>query len=797
MEKLHQHLIFAADGKAAEGNTYTEGSVRVTVLTPRLLRCEFSKSGVFTNEPTQSIFYRNLGAVTFSRQKKEGMLCIDTGKAVFSIRLDNGNVCAVALDGKTIHPNKKHNLKGTARTLDMSFGAVPLNNGVISSDGVALLDDSASLLFCEDGTVKPRSIPEKDVYVFAYGKDYIGALQDFYRLTGSVPLIPRFALGNWWSRYKAYTQEEYTDVIRAFKAHDIPLSVATIDMDWHWVNLKNKFGKENLSAARGGANGWTGYSWNTDLFPDHKAFLEYLHKENLKITLNLHPADGIRWYEDCYEEAAKRMGIDPATKAPVPFDVSNSQFLNTYFDCAHHPLEEEGVDFWWMDWQQGTKSSVEGLDPLWSLNHYHYLDNARNGKRPMNLSRYSGIGAHRYPLGFSGDTQMSWRVLDFQPYFTITAANCGYTWWSHDIGGHQMGVHDDELYVRWVQFGVFSPILRLHSTSNDLFGKEPWRYSHIAENVVADFMRFRHQLIPYLYTMNARTHREGRALCEPLYYTYPESQEAYNCKNGYFFGTELLVCPVTTKINSNAKTACTKVFLPKGTWTNLFTGRRYIGGKTVRVHSELDELPVFAREGAILPLSLDGGNGTENPKHMEVRIYRGNHAFTLYEDDGETLAFENGDYVETEMKVKTEARTLTFTLSGAKAADYLPKKRQYAFAFCDILSAKEISVSAQGKEIPYKAITAKDGTLRIEIAALPIETALTITLTDIKEKENPSFKEEILRIFTRFSGNNNMKTVLYMPFKQTKTRASAIALAKSLPSGALRSELLEVLEDME
>ena len=112
--------------------------------------------------------------------------------------------------------------------------------------------------------------------------------------------------------------------------------------------------------------------------------------------------------------------------------------------CAYM-LEKEGVDFWWIDWQQGTKTKIPGLDPLWALNHYHTLDSAKNGSRPLTLSRYSGLGSHRFPLGFSGDTICSWKSLKFQPYFTGSAANAGYTWWSHDIGGHMHGIQDDEL----------------------------------------------------------------------------------------------------------------------------------------------------------------------------------------------------------------------------------------------------------------------------------------------------------------------------------------------------------------
>ena len=190
----------------------------------------------------------------------------------------------------------------------------------------------------------------------------------------------------------------------------------------------------------------------------------------------MHPAEGVHAHEAAYAAIAKRMGIDPAAELPVSFDPTDPDFVEAYLEELHHPLEDEGVDFWWLDWQQGGVTKVPGLDPLWLLNHLHFLDSGRDGRRPLTFSRYAGIGSHRYPIGFSGDTHITWESLDFQPYFTATASNAGYGWWSHDIGGHFKGYRDDELATRWVQLGVFSPVNRLHSGLNPFNTKEPWRF---------------------------------------------------------------------------------------------------------------------------------------------------------------------------------------------------------------------------------------------------------------------------------------------------------------------------------
>ena len=402
-------------------------------------------------------------------------------------------------------------LGGTARTLDEADGAIPLEHGIISRNGFSVMDDSRSLAIREDGWVEPRRKGCIDIYFWAYGHDYLQALRDFARLCGKSPMVPRYALGNWWSRYYKYTEKSYKELMDRFENENLPFSVAVIDMDWHLVDIDPKYG-----------SGWTGYTWNREFFPDPEGFMKWLHDRNLHITLNIHPADGIRAFEEMYPEMAQAMGIDPDTEQPVVFDISNPDFLDACFRHIFHPAEEKGVDFWWIDWQSGGVSKIEGLDPLWMLNHYHYLDNARDGKRPMTFSRYAGPGSHRYPVGFSGDTIITWDSLAFQPYFTSTASNIGYGMWSHDIGGHMRGFKDDEMAGRWLQFGVFSPIMRLHSSNSEFNGKEPWRYRPEICSMMEEFLRLRHRLLPYLYTMNHRAYEEDIPLMLPMYYNWPE-----------------------------------------------------------------------------------------------------------------------------------------------------------------------------------------------------------------------------------------------------------------------------------
>ncbi|MDE6110693.1 MAG: DUF5110 domain-containing protein, partial [Eubacterium sp.] len=632
-----------------------------------------------------------------------------------------------------------------------------------------------------NGNFQPRESNNKDLYIFAYEKNYRETIKAFYKISSPTPLIPRFALGVWWSRYHAYTQKEYLDLMARFKAENIPLTVATVDMDWHWVkDIEEKFGVKY--------GGWTGYSWNTELFPNYKEFLQKLKDDNLHITLNLHPADGVHSYEDMYTDMAKAVGIDPKTKETVKFQCGNDDFWNAYFDILHKSYEKDGVDFWWIDWQQGKKSDVKGLDPLNALNHYHYYDNAENGDIPMVLSRYAGIGSHRYPLGFSGDTAINWKVLDFQPYFTANAANAAYTWWSHDIGGHHMGYRDDDLYIRWLQFGVFSPIMRLHSTAIELLGKEPWKYRSDIYSYAKEWLNLRHRLIPYIFTMDYRNHKDGIALCEPMYYSYPNEDNAYNVPNQYMFGSELMVCPITAKQNKKTNFGEVKAWLPKGRWTDIFTGQSYNGDKVITLHRDLNSMPVLAKEGAIIPFAKSNGNDVSNPKELEIWVYSGNNSFTLYEDNGKT-DYENHNAKTTfAVSFDEEQKQLKFTVNSPKGdTSVIPQKRKLRLVFKDFQADK---LSCNDYEIVND-----NGNAVVEITDFTPESNIEINLANAEIKKTENVKEQLIYILSRWQETTAKKVFAYKPFEKAETREEIRnALKKARLPRAVSSVINELLE---
>ncbi|MBE6819993.1 MAG: DUF5110 domain-containing protein [Ruminococcaceae bacterium] len=776
MDNFARRFKIECSPVAPEKNVIIRKNIRFTVITPCLLRVEVQKEGKFCDEPTQSVWFRDFCECDFQVSEAKGNIEIRTDKATFVYSLKANKMLNISLaDGRNVRNFKAGNLKGTSRTLDVT-AIDRVGNGVCSRNGVAILDDSKTLAMKPDGTILPRDNAEKDIYYFAYGNDYIGATTDLYNLTGKVPLIPRYALSNWWSRYKDYSQEEYLSLMDRFKAEEIPVTVATVDMDWHWVKIREKFGKDSHKVSKHlnfmeyvydvWSTGWTGYSFNTELFPDPDGFLKKLKEDNYKITFNIHPSMGVRWFEDQYEEMCEAMGQDPKTKEPVKFDITDKKFTEKYFDILHRPFEEKGVDFWWIDWQQGKNTAVKGLDPLWALNHYHFLDNARDNHRPLILSRFCGAGSQRYPLGFSGDTTQTWKSLDYQPGFTATASNVAYPWWSHDIGGHCMGIKDDELYLRWVQLGVYSPVMRLHSTNNEFMGKEPWNYSGSVGKIATEALRFRHRLLPYIYTMNYRTHTECRAICEPMYYAYPEDENAYNCKNEFFFGTELIVAPITRPTSPKTRMASVNVWLPEGKYTDVFTGRIYSGNKFVEMYRDLETIPVLAKEGTILPLAVnDRTNDCTNPDSLELLVYRGNNTFTLYEDDGETLSYKDGEYLKTAFTVAEKGNTVSFKIEKAEGtASVVPQTRTYTISFKDIVSG---DVTVNGEKVEAKTV---NGTLSVTVTA-GAEDTTEITVENCVYLKNTDRRQALIHTVAKFQTLNDTKNKFNKMLKTGKIPA--------------------------
>ncbi|MBO5419730.1 MAG: DUF5110 domain-containing protein [Bacteroidales bacterium] len=728
--------------KQKDNIAYQDRQVRLTVITDGVIRLEWEPEGRFTDSPSLVASERDYPEADYKTRKKDGKIYISTARMTLAYEMNSGqftekNLTITSTDGMfTWKPGmkQKENLKGTFRTLDGLDGQIQVQtlvtdmkqgetrhfeDGILAKDGWTLIDESENYLFDDSkwSWVKERENKNcQDWYFMAYGHDYKAALKDFTVIAGKMPLPPRFTFGYWWSRYWAYSDKELRDLIDKFRTYDIPLDVLVIDMDWHYTDE--------------GRGGWTGWTWNRNIFPDHRQFLSHLKDQGLKVTLNLHPADGFYAYEECYPALAKGMGMDPAEKKHIEWTNSDKTFMSNMFRHVMHPMQKEGIDFWWLDWQQHVfDKKMTRLNNTWWINYCYFSDMEQNGeKRPLLYHRWGGLGNHRYQIGFSGDATISWKSLDFQPYFTSTASNVLYGYWSHDIGGHlDIGIGiEPEMYTRWLQFGAYSPVMRTHSTKSGRLNKEPWVFPEEYADIIRNTIKSRYEMVPYIYTMARKGWEEGISLCRPLYYEWPESNEAYDFRNEYMFGDDMLIAPVT-KPGENGFTSM-EVWLPEGEWYEIHSGTMLEGGRIHTRRFAMDEYGVYMRSGAVQPhYRRDIKNLDSNDEDIIVTVYPGKEgSFDMYEDAGNSKDYAD-NYATTHLCSSRNGREQTVVI-GAREGSYdgMPLERRFKVRI--IASAAPSKVTVNGEECGFEYL-GEDFAFVIEVPQTDCRVEKTICIT--------------------------------------------------------------------
>ena len=727
----------------AKNVAYQDAEVRFTVITDGVIRLEWQPEGKFTDLPSFVASERNYPEVEYKVKTSGKKVIIQTAKMTLEYKTGTGkftasNLVIKAKDGFfTWKPSMKQqgNLKGTFRTLDGLDGDVQTQNwvadmkqgetrqfeeGIIAKDGWTLIDESESYLFddSEWAWVKEREAKKcQDWYFMAYGHDYKAALKDFTVFAGKMPLPPRFTFGYWWSRYWAYSDKELRNLVDKFHTFNIPLDVLVVDMDWHYTDA--------------GRGGWTGWTWNKSIFPDPEKFMGYLRDNDLKVTLNLHPADGFDHWEQSYAPLAKSLGKDPAGKDRIDWINSDKAFMSNMFEQVLHPMQKEGVDFWWLDWQQHVyDTKLEKLHNTWWINYAFFTDMERNGdKRPLLYHRWGGLGNHRYQIGFSGDATITWKSLEFQPYFTATASNVLYGYWSHDIGGHldQGNGIDPEMYTRWLQYGGFSPVMRTHSSKSGELNKEPWVFEEKYAEVIRNTVRQRYEMAPYIYAMARKGYDEGLSLCRPLYYDYPECQEAYDFRSQYMFGDDMLIAPITKPADESGF-ATMDIWLPEGSWYELHTGTLLEGGAVVKRHFAIDEYGIYIKAGSVLPFYNDTVNNLNgNDEEIIVTVFpKGNGSFTMYEDAGNDKNYAT-EYATTVLTSQWNGTEQTISIAPRQGSyKDMPAERSFKVKVMGTAAPAAVAVNGKAAAFEYDGYDLSF-TVDVPVADCAAEKVITIT----------------------------------------------------------------------
>lgn len=746
-------LLAPAENPLAQpGAVVEDGNARFTVLTPEMIRIEYSPAHKFEDRATFAVVNRNLPVPEFTKTDDGTFLTIATDELTLKYRKgtdpltnppspDNLTISMKLGDKDVVwYPglDDPQNLRGTYRTLDRNNGddyRNRLEQGVISRSGWAVIDDSPAAeradgsrsLALESNPggidwVAPRADADAlDLYFMGYGHDYKKALYDFTRIAGKIPLPPDYVLGYWYSKYDEYTADDFRNIVKAMADNDINADVLILDMDWHW----------NGREKSGGRGGWTGWSWNTNLIPDPDGLLNDIHKAGLRAALNLHPADGVDPSEDQYALVCSELGLDPAQGKRIPWQLEDKKFAKAFFNNIIRPLEKQGVDFWWLDWQQKlVNDSVDGLGQTIWCNHVFFNDmkHARPDRRPVIFHRWGGLGSHRYQIGFSGDTFINFPTLAFEPYFTATASNVGYAYWGHDLGGHMIerekgDPNDPELLTRWMQFGVFTPVFRTHATNDPRIERRIWTYENFDD--LNATVKLRYAIFPYLYTMARKTYDTGIGMVRPMYYEYPDDERAYTREGQYYFGDDIIVAPVVTPSVNGISTQ--EVWLPDGAWWSPAHAALLQGDAVHTLEYTLQQIPYFIRQGSII------ANNPPEVKTVTARSPRlilnviggADGRGELYEDAGDSndydTAFTTTAYTQTAKGKKT-----TITIEPRRGAyPGMPAERAYQLRYYGKPVAKA-TVNGKKAAVAYDPATACS---TIEIPALPCSAKTTVALS--------------------------------------------------------------------
>lgn len=682
----------------------------------------------------------------------------------------------------TVHPSAGSgpgNLGGWTRALDDEDGPVPLNDGILATSGWYVLDDTPTVLLTPGSpgfTPRPVHVgPYQDWYLFAYGHAYATGLGDLRELTGPAPLLPRTAFGVWFSRYYPYSESEYHTLIGQFRANRVPLDTLSIDTDFKREDSPvGSAAAAIIAGAPGLPYAWNGWEWDPALFPDPPRFIAWAHSEGLSLTINIHPS--IDTDDPRYAATVAEFGpLSPASGDCTILEADPLGSCRTFdwedpnqlaaFLVLQQPFADQGIDFFWLDWCcENVQPNVPGLTPdTWINSRYAALEQQR-GLRWLAFSRIGGalqtgsgegpdgdrgegdggdgaFAEHRYTLQFTGDTCATWSMLAFEAQLSAEEGNIGLPYVSDDIGSYN-GVPGDlpcgssdelgpaadstrllppDLYARWVQFGTFQPIDRLHSNHGD---RLPWDYPPAADAAAASFLRLREALNPYIYTLARRSYDTGLPITGSLYLTWPGQSAAYRHPSEYTFGPRMVVEPVT----SDGDPAPAPLWVPPGRWFDLFTARRFTGPRTVMLSVPLSQMPVLVRAGSILPTQPYAPATRPAPNgSLILTVYPGGDgSFSLYDDAGLGSGYRRGAFTRTEITHAVRAASSSLTI--APASGRFPgalRFRRWTVQFVGVQRPHRVVLDDRRVRWSYRAATR---TVTVQTGGLSTARRQTVTV---------------------------------------------------------------------
>ena len=687
--------------KTPQGFVYKGAKYRISILSNSLIRFEYSNTGSFNDYPTFFVSNRSFGHPKVEHDEDNEMLIIKNENFTIEYHKEKPFIGSKLLPDQFLkvtvtgtdktwyfnHPEVR-NLKGTAYSLDN--GEKDLSKGLFSLDGFVSFDDSRTPILNADGNVLAPNYKNIDTYLFIYNTNFGVGLRDYFNLTGLPPLLPRYALGVWWAKNEDYSEEDIQKLVNNFRRNEIPFSILLLG---EYARVRNN--RSDIS-----------FSIDREIFPNPRAMDKYLNKNNIYLGAHI-KTEGILSSEEVnYNKFAQIYKPDKEheNQKDIPINVYNPNLMDAFLRGIINPFLKDGIDLLWID-DDNKENSLRDF----TMNYYLFKNfNINNNKRSLILSRNFGIAPHKYSVLYSGKTNINWKTLKYLPFFNATASNVGVSWWSHDIGGYWGGTEDAELYMRYVQLGVYSPILRLSSDRGKYYKREPWKWDAKTFSIVKDYLQLRHKLIPYLYSEAKKYSSYGSPLVQPLYYKYPETYDEPLYKNEYYFGTELFISPIVTPKDNIMSRVVHRIFLPNGIWYDFKTGKKFTGGRRYVTFYKDEDYPVFAKTGAIIPLAHlnhEKLNDTGAPETLEIHIFPGrNNTYKLYEDDGYTSKYREGFSYTTEINYYYKANDFSVSLEPLEGKrGVIPEKRNYVIRFRNTKFTSDVQVFENENSVPYES----------------------------------------------------------------------------------------------
>ena len=558
-----------------------------------------------------------------------------------------------------------HRGRAVAKAGAQGNGGAPL---VWSTAGFAVLSDSNGATFdLASGSLRISRLSRPDPDIYLILGDPKALFASVAELSGPAPLFPKWALGFINSQWGIDEKELLSDV-RTYRAKHIPLDAFELDFDWKaW-----------------GEDGYGEFRWNRQKFPDGPSgkLAKELDASGVHLIGIMKPRIHVDTVEGRYATAqhlwipGEKASLDYFSHQPVKdLDFDNPETRAWFFNPTLAKSFETGIVGWWNDEADEAGGDTQFLNMERAL---YEGQRARTDTRVFSLNRNFWLGAQRYAYGlWSGDIQTGFASMALQRSRMLSAIDVGEMWWSMDGGGFH-GHPTDENYARWIEFGAFTPIFRVHGFYQEK--RQPWRYGPIAERAAAHAIRLRYELLPYMYSYAWQDTRAGVGLVRPLTFGWPSDPHVRNDSSAWLFGRYLLVSPVVEQGQTEKR-----LYLPAGIWTDWSSGRVYLGGRTITVPVDSrtwSDIPLFIRQGAIIPTQPVEDYVGERPVttvRVEVFPDQTRTGFDYYDDDGKDYEYEHGNYFLQRLSVQAARGAVSLTTAAASGS-YRPALTHYIFA---------------------------------------------------------------------------------------------------------------------